>query len=314
MGFEVAGRVTEFLVKEGDEIEKDQVLARLDARDYEAEMRAAQADVKKAESDLERNLAIKARNPGAISDEQIETAQRGVEVAQARLEIAQKAVEDTELKAPFAGRMARKLVPDYANVQAKEPVLILQDISILEIEVSVPERDFAQRRPGELTKEQLTERLQPKVIISAVPDHPFPGRIKEYATTADPITRTFAVTLNFDPDDRVNVLPGMTARVVIVANADLAWSVPSTAVQEDTQGPYVWKVDPQEMTVSRCFVQLGDGMAGDRVRLKRQEEDAETADEKPAAGVQAGDMIAISGILQLREGMKVRKFEMPSQQ
>ena len=213
MGFEVSGLVEEFLVQEGDEITEGQELAKLDPSDYEAALRAATADLDKAKSTRDRSLGIQKQNAGAISDEQIEEDERGVEVAEAQLAIAQKAFNDTVLKAPFAGRMARKLVPDFANVQAKEPVLILQDISILEIEIDVPERDFSRRPRSTASKEELTERIKPQVIVSSIPQSPFPGRVKEFATTAEPITRTFAVTLNFDPVEEFMVLPGMTARV-----------------------------------------------------------------------------------------------------
>lgn len=295
MGFEVAGRVTEFLVKEGDEVTADQVLARLDPSDYNARLRAAQADLNKAQSSLDRSLGIRERNPSAIAEEQIEEHRRGVEVAQAQLAIAQKAVDDTQLKAPFAGRMARKLVADFANVQAKEPVLILQDIATLEIKVNVPERDMARKPRPELTRDELIEQLQPLVIVSAIPDQTFPARIKEFATTADPVTRTFVVTFTFDPATEYSVLPGMTARVKIVVDPELAWSIPASAVQETaSNGVTVWKVDPTTMQVRRAPVELTEGMQGDRVRL--------------SSGVDQGDLVAISGVTQLREGMQVTKF------
>lgn len=296
MGFEVAGRVDEFLVREGDEVAEGDVLARLDPSDYEAALRAAQADLDKAKADRDRSLSIRERNPGAIAQEQIDADIRAVEVAEAQLAIAQKAKNDTELRAPFSGMMARKLVPDFANVQAKEPVLILQDVSILEIEVNVPERDFARRPRTKVSKEEVTERLKPEVIVSAVPDQAFPARIKEFATTAEPITRTFAVTLNFDPVEEYNIMPGMTARVRVVVDPERAWSVPTEAVRAKADGePYVWKVDPDTMTVSKCPVEWADGMVDGRVLLK--------------GGVEQGEMVAVSGVLQLREGRKVSKFE-----
>ncbi len=299
MGFEVAGRITDFMVKEGDEIKKGDKLAKLDSSDYDAALRAATADLNKAKSDRDRSLGIRARDAGAISNEQIEQDERAVEVAEAQLAIAQKAVNDTVLEAPFAGRMARKLVADYANVQAKEAVLILQDISILEIEIDVPERDFAQRPRNNLSKDEMTERVKPLVIVSSVPDVPFPGRIKEFATTAEPITRTFAVTLNFDPVDEYTVLPGMTARVKVVVDPERAWSVPAKAVQQTPEGQaYIWKVDPETMRVSKALVELAEGMVEDRVRLLE--------------GVAAGDQVAISGVMQLEDGLQVREFKTPS--
>jgi RND family efflux transporter MFP subunit len=299
MGFEVSGLVREFLVRESDRVEKGAVLARLDATDYLAEEKVAEANLAKAQADLTRSMNIFREDPGAISKEAIDRDDRAVKVFEAQLEIAQKAVADTELRAPFAGVMARKLVEDYANVLAKEPVLILQDDSVLEVEVAVPERDFVRRQSQNETKEELTKRLDPDVIVSALPTLKFPAVIKEYATTADPVTRTFPVKLNFANPSEVNILPGMTARVRIVVDPESAWSVPVTAAQADeNEQPYVWKIDPESMKVSMCPVELGP-LAGDRkegrVLLK--------------GGVQEGDMVAISGVTALREGMQVRKYE-----
>ena len=295
MGFEVSGRVTEFLVGEGDSVEKEAVLARLDASDYEAERKVAQAHLDKAQADLTRSENIFKEDPGAISKEDIDRDKQAVKVTEAQLEIAQKAVADTELRAPFSGVMARKLVEDFANVQAKEHVLILQDNSVLEIEVAVPERDLVRRKNQNETKEGMAERVAPKVIVSSLPDREFPARIKEYATTADPVTRTFPVKLNFENPDDVNILPGMTARVRIVIDPESAWSVPVTAAQADEkEQPYVWKVDSATMTVSKSPVELGP-LTGDRVLL--------------TSGVEEGEMVAISGVTSLREGMQVRKYE-----
>lgn len=295
MGFEVAGRIIEFLVREGDRVEKDAVLARLDPRDYEAQLKVAQANLEKARADLRRSENIRKEHAGAISEDELESARRAVKVFEAQLEIAQKAVADTELRAPFAGMMARKLVEDFANVVAKEPVLILQDISTLEIEVAVPERDFTRQRVDMTDKEELTKQLAPKVIVSALPDREFPAAIKEYSTTADPVTRTFHVRLTFKNPEDVSVLPGMTARVRVVVNPKSAWSVPVTAAQADADNrPYVWIVDPETMKVSKREVKLGP-LSGDRVLL--------------TGGVKKGEMIAISGVSLLRDGMQVRKFE-----
>lgn len=294
-GFEVAGRIVDFLVNEGEEVQEGQVLARLDPRDFENQRRVAQANQDKARADLERSLNIQRLNPGAIAVADIERDRRAVEVTEAQLAIAQKAVEDTELRAAFNGLVARKLVPDFANVQAKEPVLILQDISQLEIEISVPERDIVHQSVVGKSNAELTDAVDPVVVVSALPDRQFAARIKEFATTAEPVTRTFAVTLGFDPPDDVSILPGMTARVTLVLDPDLAWAVPVSAVQAEASGqPYVWKIDAETMTVHRSPVEMGQ-LTGDRVRL--------------TGGVKAGEMIAVSGVTQLREGMKVRPYK-----
>lgn len=303
MGFEVPGRIIKLPVKEGDPVEKDAELAQLDPTNYEAEKKVAVAKRDKAQADLKRSLAIQNEDPGAISEVDVERDRLAAAVTEAELEIADKAANDTKLVAPFSGVMARKFVEDFANVQAKEPVLVLQDISKLEIEVAVPERDFVRRKYQNETKEEMSKRLAPKVIVSSLPDREFPATIKEYATMADPVTRTFSVKLNFENPEDVNILPGMTARVRIVVDPESAWSVPVTATQADeNEQPYVWKVDPESMKVTKSPVELGP-LAGGR------EGDEDRGRVLLKSGVEKGDLVAISGVTALREGMQVRKFD-----
>lgn len=300
MGFEVAGRIIERPVKEGDRVKKGQLLAKIDPRDYEAELKVAMANLEKARADLKRSENIFKEDPGAISQDDLERDRRAVKVAEAKLEIRQKAVADTELRALFDGVVARILVPDFANVTAKEPVLILQDDSILEIEVAVPERDFARSRGAAESKEEITKRLSPKVIITSIKDRQFDAWISEYAQVADPTTRTFPVTLQFKNPEDVTILPGMTARVRIVIDPDSAFSVPVTAVQGDARkNTYVWKIDPATadqsiMKVVRQPVEVGP-LTGDRALLKE--------------GVEEGDLVVVSGVTSLREGMQVRIYD-----
>lgn len=190
--------------------------------------------------------------------------------------------------------MARKLVEDFQNVTAKEPVLVLQDTSTLEIEINVPERDIAEG-PTDRNNERVTEHTQPEVIVSALPELKFPAWIKEFASAADPVTRTFSVKLNFKNPGNVNILPGMTARVQVTVNPERAWSLPVRAALADDSGKaFVWKVDPESMTVSRAPVELGD-LLDNRVKI--------------AAGLAEGDVVAISGVNELRDDMVVRLIE-----
>ena len=119
--------------------------------------------------------------------------------------------------------------------------------------------------------------------------------LSELAATADPETRTFEATMVFDNPPKISILPGMTARVQVTVNPEAAWSVPvSAAVANDAGKPFVWKVDPEALTVSRAPVELGD-LVDDLVRI--------------TAGLEEGDMVAISGVNQLRDGMVVRLLE-----
>jgi RND family efflux transporter MFP subunit len=297
MAFEVPGRIIVRPVKEGEKVKKGTVLARLDDRDYVAKLDVAKANLRKTQADYQRGQNIFKEDPGAISKERIDGYRRAVEVTQAELRVSQKSVEDTVLRAPFDGVMARKLVDDFANVNAKDPVLVFQDDSHLEIRINIPERDMAGERRKE-TDEEITARVKPEVVVTSIPDRSFPARIKEFATEADPVTRTFQATLIFDNPEDTQIFPGMTAKVRVKLSRLRGHSeriaIPANATLADEKGnAFVWLIDPSSMTVRRAPVELGE-FFGSEVEVK--------------SGLSNGDMIAASGVHLLREGMTVRKF------
>jgi RND family efflux transporter MFP subunit len=293
--FEVPGKIVEFPVDEAQFLEEGAVIARLDPRDYQAEVDKAQANLRKTETDLKRYQTLYAKGVSPLTD--VERAQRFYEVAEANLRTAEKALEDSVLRAPFAGTVARKLVEDFQNVQAKQPIIILQDESTLQIEVNIPESDYARMTPG-LTIEERNRMATLRVSISSIPDRSFPAWIKEFSTTADPVTRTFKATFAFAPPDDVTVRPGMTAKVAGTGSGTRATagtvSIPARAVLTDeTDEAFVWVVDPKTMTVARTPVIAGE-LSGENIAIQ--------------SGLAGGEQIAISGVHQLRDGMQVRRF------
>lgn len=297
MAFEVPGKIVEFRFKEGERVEEGEMIARLDDRDYQARLDSARAQSENARVNFER--AQKLFEEGALAALERDRRQTVYDTAEADLREASKAVEDTALRAPFSGVMAKKLVEDFENVRAKQTVLILQDESTLEIRVNVPERDMTGGGARNIDPEEITRRIEPRVIVSAIPDREFPARVKQISMIADPTTRTFEATFVIERPEEVSVLPGMTAKVIISAPAEAAgrsgMRIPASASVSDDQGKaFVWVVDPSSMQVRPVPVELGE-LSGSDVSI--------------VSGLSDGDQIAISGVHQLREGMTVRRFE-----
>jgi RND family efflux transporter MFP subunit len=297
VSFEVPGRIVELEAKEGQKVKAGDTLAKLDDTNFVADLNVALANLRKARSDLQRSENIFAEDPGAITQERIDADRRAVEVTDAQVVQAKKAVDDTVLRAPFDGSVSRRLVEVFENVQAKEPVLIVENLDRVEVEINVPERDMLSRESGTVTGEELEEisrRVAPMVSLSAMPDVEFPGTLSEVATRADPATRTFAVRIAFNPPSDTSLLPGMTARVSGRFQGNAPVKVPVSALAADPESEAtVWIVDPDTMTVSARVVGLGQ-MAGDEVEI--------------VSGVEPGDMIAVTGATQLAEGMQVSRF------
>ena len=300
LGFEVSGKIIELPIEDGLAAEEGALLGRLDPTDYEAARDSAQANLRAARSAYTRAKNI--FDEGAGSQAEVDKTLRDLKVAEQELRQAQKALDDTRLKAPYTGVVGERIADNYQNVQPQEPVLIFQDTSSLEMDVSVPERDFIRMQRG-LTLEERTNIARPEVVISAIPGRRFPARIKSSTATADPVTRTYKATFQFERPEDVNILPGMTARVIVNPSTDAVETytkagvimIPVPAVASDDQGnPFVWRVDPASMTVARAAVSLGEiSQAGIVV----------------TGGLEEGDRIAVSGVSYLYEGAQVRPLE-----
>lgn len=292
IGFEVSGKIIEFPVREGQQVAAGDVLALLDPRDYQAKLNRAQARLDAATADYNRYKELVEQ--GWVSQQRFERETLSHEAALADFQTAEKALQDSTLRAPFAGNIARKIGDNFQNVQAREPILEIHDVSSLEIDINIPEQDFVRVERG-LSTEEITRRASPMVIIPTAPDQPIPARVKSFTTTADPMTRTFGVTLAFNPPQGLNLLPGMTARIRITpSRGDLGRAsirVPATAVLADDDGnAFVWRYDAATAAVEAVPVEVGR-LIGNEAEI--------------ISGLSPGDRVAISGISSLRAGMKV---------
>jgi RND family efflux transporter MFP subunit len=215
-----------------------------------------------------------------------------MEVARSRFAAAQKDLADTRLTAPFAGIVARQLADNFQNVQAKEPVVSLQNPDALEIVIHVPERVVR----GE------PRRAAGFAVFDDLPEQRLPVTLKSFATEADPQTQTYEVVLGLTPPPDLRVLPGMGVEVLpdtaasLTDGADAADGaapvlVPIAAIAAAADGtPTVWVVDPESGTVSSREIETG-ALQG--------------ADVAVLSGLAPGERIVTAGVHSLREGMRV---------
>jgi len=288
------------MVEEGQLVATGEVVAKLDPHDYTAERDRALARRDTSRADYDRYA--KAFESNAVTEQQVSRAKGQLDIAEANLRVAVKALGDTQLRAPFAGRIARRLLDDFANVQAKEPVLVLQNESSLELRVNVAERDWA-RGDTSVGNEELTRRIKPRIVIGSHPDLEISAIVKERSNIADPVTRTYQVAFGFESPAEINVSPGMTGKVIVDLYTVIrqnetvggAISIPSNAVvADDDNNAFVWIVDSGSSTVSRRAVSLGEVLGGE-ISI--------------SGGLVTGDRIAVSGVNNLSEGMLVREMD-----
>ena len=239
LAFQVQGQLIEFPIIEGEEMEQGALLSKLDPRDYENTLAAKKASQEKARFDFEKIQKLYEKQVAA--KDELAEKQALYDIATAQVEIAKKALNDTILRAPFPGRIAKKLVENFENVLAKQPVLSLQDIRSIEIVSNVPEEMDA------LTRKQ-SSYYRFVARFDYLPDRDFEVSLKEFSTQADPKTQTYAITFSMPSPKDVNILPGMTATVSIYDDyspikADEGLPVPLDMVPVDGQGQYTeWKI------------------------------------------------------------------------
>ncbi|KZL17874.1 putative efflux pump periplasmic linker TtgA precursor [Pseudovibrio axinellae] len=293
VSFRVPGTIVELPVKEGEAIEKGETIAQLDSTDFELVVQEREAELFRADRDFERIKPLAERGFSTVREK--DRREYNLKSAKASLDMAKQDLAYTTLKAPFDGRIAKRLVENYEEVQAKEVIIELRDLKALEVKFDVPEQIMLLVR--EASEELKETRIEPDVIVffDAAPNNRYALEFKEVAATADPATRTFEATYIMPTPDDINVLPGMTANVVIdltkyIRAANVTF-IPSEAVMSTNDlEPHVWIVNAESRALEKRHIKVGD-LRGNQIAV--------------TDGLEPGDRIVTAGVPFLVEGMKV---------
>jgi RND family efflux transporter MFP subunit len=284
LAFEVSGRINNLRIKSGQNVQKGDVVARLDDTDFRSRYDSACADAAKKKSDLERYKQL--LEQGVVARSEYDSRLRDYSVASSEVRIARKALDDTVLMAPFSGVIGSTFVESWQNVQAKEQIASLQRRNDVEIVLDVPEKDV-------LDMKKQSSRFYAELKI--LPGERYSLTIDEFSREADEQTRTYRVVLTMPAPGEVDMMTGMSATVyhVMVPEKDASCMVPSNAVFKgpDDQA-CVWVVD-RDWRVRRTPVQVASLSGSDAVITD---------------GLRPGTNIATAGVNTLVEGMAVRRL------
>jgi RND family efflux transporter MFP subunit len=283
LAFDVSGTLIERPVSIGSQVKEGDLIARLDPRDFQANLRAAEADARIAKRNFDRGAELVATN--FISEAEFDRLEARVDISQASLELAQKALTDSEIYAPFSGVIATLSVENFQSVRAKAPIARLLGVDMIEMVVNVSENQMANL--------PFIDNIE--VEFDALPGVRLPATITEISSEASQTTRTFPITLSMkQPADR-KVLAGMAGTAHVTGTPDdegaLGYVIPAGALFGEPVGNIskVWVVQ-QDNTVSSRQVSVGRVTAGGVQILE---------------GLQGGDLIATAGIHTLSEGQEV---------
>lgn len=307
--FRVSGPLITFPVKVGDKVKKGDILARIDPQDYETalstlqgQLDRAQASSKRSQADLNRVENVYKKDPGAISQADIDKANQARDSSAANVRSLQASVQNardqltyTTLKAPFDGIVVETYVENFETVVARQPILRVVDPTSIEFVINVPE--------NLISLAPYVEKIT--VTFDALPGIKVPATISEIGKEASQATRTYPVTLLMEQPDDAEILAGMAGGARIIARPPddvkgVGIQVPATAVftGEDMSKNFVWIVDEATGTLSRREVQLGD-LAQYGVLIK--------------SGLNPGEWIVTKGVHSLKEGQKVQIMDRAGQ-
>lgn len=272
------GRLVLLNVREGSQVKKGDLIARLDASDVEAALAAAQAGIRQAEagvnearvanaaaeSDLSRLQGLQSQ--GFLSAQALDAAQArvnatraaqvstdaAVAVARAQLKVQQVNRDFTEIRAPFDGVVLVKnanvgdiITPFSSAAGSQGAVVTMADMSTLEVEADVSESN--------LSKAQIGKPVE--ITLDALPDARFRGSVVGIVPTVDRAKATVMTKIRFETLDP-RILPEMSAKVTIL-------SQPASAAD---QAP-VMAVNPLTLVerAGRTVVLKLSGAAGDEL-------------------------------------------------
>lgn len=287
---EIDGHVTSIHFREGDRVDRGQVLVRLDQNKLQAEVEAARATVQRTRAEMENLRRRVARNDsllarGAISEQsfddletQLNTARAQLEQARANLNLAEQRLDDATIAAPFAGRTGARSFDLGDYVRVGDPLFALVDDQPLEIGFSVPERYLGRLHRGSPVS----------LTVRSAPDRTYRGQVDFVSPFVDEQSRTVRLKARV-PNPGAELRPGQFANVRLELESRPAVIVPEATVVPREGGNVAFLVEDGRAV--RRQVDIGARRRGLVEVL---------------SGVAAGDTVVVAGQQNLRDGAEVR--------
>ncbi len=316
----VTGRIMEVLVEEGMQVETGQILARIDSSNVERSLHLAEAQLEsarkalaeteatleQADRDLKRTSAMAGERVVSQSElEKVQTESRTlkarlerqraeVTVAEHEVEVWRQQLDDTTIRAPFAGIVTSKdaqpgemISPMSAGgAFTRTGICTIVDMGSLEIEVDVNESYINRVEAGQSVQ----------ATLDSYPNWRIPAKVIAIIPTADRQKATVKVRVGFEKMDP-RILPDMSVKVAFqdtngAKEGGHSMSIPKAAIQQDGDQDIVWVIRDDH--------------------AERRAVTVETTNESEAfiaAGLHAGDRVAVEGMEKLSDGARVMEVK-----
>jgi len=297
----LVARVTGYLesvnFKDGDYVEKDQLLFVIEPKPYEEQVALNEAALVQAQAEYDRQQGLSKQNATAPSSLEKQLSLR--DQAKAQVELAKINLDYTRVTAPFAGRIGRRQVDPGNLVGAGGATTLakLEQLSPIYVNFNLNERDALHLR------EMMGKAgLAPKSAVGKAPilvglnnetGYPYQGVLDFTDNDISASTGTIALRAVFENKDKT-LFPGLFARVRIpLGPPQQMLVVPNSAIGNDQQGDYVFVVDRDDVVARRSV--LKGPLTGEGCAIRE--------------GLSAADRVVVNGILNARPGAKVQPIE-----
>ncbi|SFD83824.1 efflux RND transporter periplasmic adaptor subunit [Roseivivax sediminis] len=275
----VAGRVTDVPARSGTAVSEGDVLLRLDDRAQRATLRSAEATLGEAQQNLNRVEELAEANTAA--EQQLEQARATFARAEGEVMSARAALEDRTLTAPFDGTLGFVDTDPGAYVTTSSVLTQLSDLSVMQVDLSLPERYFDRVEPGQTVE----------LSVPAYPEATFSGEVTVRGSNVESGSRSFNVRAEVSNADR-RLVGGMFAQTRLVFDTYDGLALPDDAIISEGARTFVYTVADGQ--ASRRTVSLG-GSAGSLTEV--------------TDGISEGDRVVVTGWNTLRDGAPVEVAE-----
>ncbi|CAM2970123.1 efflux RND transporter periplasmic adaptor subunit [Vibrio mytili] len=278
LAFRVPGLLESIAVREGQIVNKGDVLATLNPDEYSLLEQQARANFRLADVQYQRYKKL--RKDQVVSEQDFDEAKANHNSAKAQWDQAKANLRYTQLVAPYDGTISYIPAENHEFVAAKEGVMNIQTNQVMKVIFQLPSHLLNRYLPS--------RNVSAKMQFDALPEQMFDLMFQEIDTEADPKTGSYKVTMVMERPEGLGILPGMSGSVLATSSNSDATTIPDSAFFEQDGQTYVWRVDDQGEVV-KAAVEV-------------------SKNNQILQGLNNGDQIVISGVNVMEPGTKVRAW------
>lgn len=247
LSFKIGGILEKIYVREGQVVQKGQLLATLKLSEINAQVSQAKNAMEKAERDLKRVKSLYDDKVATL--EQFQDATTGYEVAKSALTIAQFNQQYASIYAPTSGKVLKKFAEENELVGVGAPILQLSNAAQgFAVKVGIADKDAVRLNVGD----------KADVSLDAFPNQKLTATVSQISGTASMQTGTFEIELKLD-ETKARLMSGLIAKVEIYpALQPLTTLAPiESFIEGDGKRGFIYSLSPDSQRAFKRPVQFG---------------------------------------------------------